>query len=309
MQNSLATMPASLPARHPAHFADPESFHRSLAISNRQRLAPSLPTTDWRERLAEESAIRLAEGEWVEVERARIEALASEAPHHPAAFVDWFERLRLDGPGQGDELFPYLAEMASLTEMKWFLEQEMAGEAGFEDLVAITQVRIAATAKLELARNYWDEMGRGDGRAMHGPMLERLGVALAARSTVEDTVWPSLALANLMVALATNRRYAYHSLGALGVIEMTAPGRVSLVDRGLSRLGIAPRARQYFKVHATLDVKHSEAWNREVFCSIVADTPAAARALAEGALLRLSCGARCFAAYRRRFASGFPGAK
>ena len=27
--------------------------------------------------------------------------------------------------------------------MKWFLEQEMAGEAGFEDLVAMTQVRLA----------------------------------------------------------------------------------------------------------------------------------------------------------------------
>ena len=30
-----------------------------------------------------------------------------------------------------------------------------------------------------------------------------------------------------MVALAINRRYAYHAIGALDVIEMTAPGRVS----------------------------------------------------------------------------------
>ena len=33
----------------------------------------------------------------------------------------------------------------------------------------------------------------------------------------------ALALGNTMIALARNRRYAFHSIGALGVIEMTAP--------------------------------------------------------------------------------------
>ena len=65
-------------------------------------------------------------------------------------------------------------------------------------------------------------------------------------------------------ALASDRRYAYHSIGALGVIELTAPGRVAQVDRGLARLRIDRRARRYFTLHATLDVSHSAAWNREV---------------------------------------------
>ena len=63
--------------------------------------------------------------------------------------------------------------------MRWFLTQEAAGEAGFDDLVAYTQVKLPARAKLELARNYWDEMGRGNAKGMHGPMLERLVEALA----------------------------------------------------------------------------------------------------------------------------------
>src|SRR3546814_14029908 len=72
------------------------------------------------------------------------------------------EGLRETGPGQGDPLFPWLASHASKEELRWFFEQEAAGEAGFDDLVAMTQVKMPVQAKLELARNYWDEMGRGN---------------------------------------------------------------------------------------------------------------------------------------------------
>jgi hypothetical protein len=274
-------------------------FHRALARFNRDRFSASYPGPRWREEIARESSFRLAEGEWVEKERAALGGLPSELPTEPDRFVRWFEALEETGPGQGDPLFEFLATRADRDEMRWFVEQEMAGEAGFDDLVAMTQVKLPIQAKLELARNYWDEMGRGNAAAMHGPMLERIGTALGARGSIETTVWESLALANMMLALAASRRYAFQSIGALGVIEMTAPGRVVLVDRGLARLGVASRARQYYKIHATLDRKHSASWNREVIASLVRADPAAARAIAEGALLRLTCGARTYERYRR----------
>ena len=49
-----------------------------------------------------------------------------------------------------------------MDQMRWFLTQEVAGEAGFDDLAALTQVKMPQQAKLEIARNYWDEMGRGN---------------------------------------------------------------------------------------------------------------------------------------------------
>eukprot|EP01036_Dinobryon_divergens_P060900 gene60901-81204_t len=52
---------------------------------------------------------------------------------------------------------------------------------------------------------------------------------LELHPAIDTTVWESLALANTMVGLATTRRYAYHAVGALGVIELTAPGRVKQV--------------------------------------------------------------------------------
>src|SRR3954463_12189745 len=228
-------------------------LHLALTRFARARLEPSLP--DGVPHAGD--SLRAQELEFVERERAAVAQRAREAPADPDAFVRWFEDLRETGPGQGDPLFPWLARSASLAEMKWFLAQEVAGEAGFDDLVALTQVKMPVQAKLELARNYWDEMGRGRPAAMHGPLLSDLARTLGVQADPATTVWEALALANLMVALALHPRYAYPSVGALGAVELTAPGRVAQVDRGLARLGVPRPARRYFTLHATLDLKHS----------------------------------------------------
>jgi hypothetical protein len=276
----------------------PEKLHRKLNTFNRTRLSPSLDAASWDGGLGGELKLRHAEYRFVEAERACVHGWAATAPMEPEAFLTWFEALKQEGPGQNDALFPWLAEQASYEEMRWFLRQEMSGEAGFDDLVALTQVKLPVRAKLELARNYWDEMGQGHAGGMHGPLLARLGEELDFDDDSE-IVWESLALGNLMVALALNRHYTYQSIGALGVIEMTAPWRSAHVNAGLKRLGFDGAARRYYALHATLDLKHSLAWNSEVIAPLVSAEPRAAFAIAEGALLRLRAGARCFERYRR----------
>jgi hypothetical protein len=271
---------------------------RQLAHWNHERLSPQLPGADWREALEREHEMRWAEVSFLEQLRAEVVEEAAAVPTDPDGFVAWFEGLEATGPGQHDPLFPWLADHASLDELRWFLTQEAAGEAGFEDLVAYTQVKLPEQAKLELARNYWDEMGRGNPKGMHGPMLAVLVEALRLKPEIDSTAPESLMLANAMTAMATNRFYAWHSVGALGVIELTAPGRALCVARALRRLGMSARERRYFDIHAILDVKHSEAWNKEALRPLVAEDPARATAIAEGALIRLKCGERCFEAYR-----------
>jgi hypothetical protein len=212
-------------------------------------------------------------------------------PHHQ--YQDYLDLLDT-GPGQGHRLFPFLANEATREQMMWFLKQEAAGEAGFDDLVALAQIKMPTRAKLELARNYWDEMGNGREWAIHGRLLENVVKHFGITPSIEETVTESLRLQNLMMGLACNRYYAWYAIGALGVIEMTAPGRVGMVNEGLARLGVPCDIREYFALHSVLDVKHSREWNKEV---IEPEWETHGQAIYEGAYLRLWAGNTCYERY------------
>jgi heme oxygenase-like protein len=276
-------------------------FHTALAKYNAWRFDPGLPEEAPDDQLLLESQVGTAEVAFVEALRKATAPMTKSIPADADGFIQWFEELRERGPGQNDPLFPWLATEATREQMSWFILQEVAGEAGFEDLLALTQIKTSVQAKLEMARNFWDEMGRGLGKGMHGPMLARLSGYFKLSPSPETVVPESLALGNTMIALAKHRRYAFHSIGALGAIEMTAPTRAGYVNGGLKRLGIPAKQRHYFAVHAVLDVKHSEAWNREILRPLVAEDPRRARALGEGAIMRLWHGARTFDRYRTEF--------
>lgn len=278
-----------------------KDFQEELSRWNRQRLAPAFPDEATAARFNIDRNMLRLEHAFIEELRAQVAAEAAAAPTTPDAFIAWFEGLKATGPGQYDRLFPWLAEQADREELRWFLSQEAAGEAGFDDLVAMTQVKLPVRAKLELARNYWDEMGRGNSKGMHGPMLNQLVDILDLDTQIEHTAWESLALANAMTAMATSRTYAWHSVGALGVIELTAPDRSAYTAKGLRRIGLTGVERRYFDLHAVLDIKHSRDWNDEAIRPLVEEDPRRATAMAEGALIRLHCGARCFESYRAHF--------
>ena len=271
--------------------------HDTLAHYVAQRFSPRLSPTSRAARLDDCRDLELLEEQFLESERGQVTSWAAQAPTSPVEFVQWFSNLRFVGPGQSDPLFSWLAHDATLDEMRWFLGQEVAGEAGFEDLVALAQLKLPPRAKLELARNYWDELGRGTEGGMHGPMLARLATQMGLEE-FDDVVWEAVALGNLMGGLGLDRGYAYHLIGALGVIELTAPDRAEAVNAGMSRLGLAGHARQYYALHATLDRKHWAAWRDEALLPLIEEDPRRALPLAEGALMRLKAGARCFTRYR-----------
>lgn len=288
MSSAVLTAPVSI--------RNDEEVQRRLSALNDARLRPRVggPALS----LSEEVELRKLEATFIESELATIADRAALAPRDADAFVAWFETLRDTGPGQNDPLFPWIAEQATMDQISWFLSQEVAGEAGFDDLVALTQLKLPVRAKLEMGRNYWDEMGRGRESGMHGPMLDRLAADLRLSERTHAITWEAIAVGNLLMGLAANRSYAFHSVGALGAIELTAPSRASRVSEGLQRLGVPLRTRRYYALHATLDIKHSEAWNEEVLKPLVRVDPRLARPIAEGALMRLNAGARSFARYR-----------
>ena len=282
-----------------------QALHTKLAFFNRKRLLPTIPSDDWQNDLDTEREFKVLEGQFLEQLRKDVIPELNLDFNSAEEFVSWFASLEMKGYGQHHPLFDWLATDATAEQMRWFLTQEVAGEAGFDDLLAYTQVKLPVRPKLEFARNYWDEMGRGKKGAMHGPLLERMVQLLDLQPDINHTVWPALALNNTMVGLALNRRYAYHAIGALGVIELTAPSRAKKVAAGMQRLGFSPHTYAYFDLHAVLDVIHARAWLSEVIQPLIEDNPSCAPFIAEGALMRLLCGQRCFNRYAQELATPF----
>lgn len=298
MQNPISDIQQSFSSRVAL-----ERAHRKLAVFNQNRLNPQNVKTNWRDQIQDALPFLLLEGEILETERSLVLEQARSAPRDPQNFMTWFEGLKATGPGQNSALFDWLAEVATREEMQWFIEQEVAGEAGFDDLVAMTQIKMPTRPKLEMANNYWDEMGRGKEAGMHGPMLSRIAseFGLDEHTSLEKSTWEALALGNVLLGLAVNRRYAFHSVGALGAVELTAPGRAKKVHQGLKRLGLSPEGQRYYLLHSAIDIKHSADWNREVIQPLIEENPEAMAPIAEGALMRLNAGARCFIRYQRYF--------
>ena len=273
-----------------------ETLHRSLARANSQRLRPRRSAGDFESELERETSNRRLERRFVEEQRACVRAQAAAVPTDAHRFLDWFVALKDCELGQTDALFPWLAEKATQEQMCWFLEQERSNETSFGDLVALTQINMPARPKQELARNYWDEMVRS-----HTTDTPRPAVQCPKKHAprADAAVWESLALGNLMVALATTRHYAFQSLGALGVAELTAPRSKQFVQTGLLRLGLTVETPDYYSSSTRFDALHSAAWQREVIEPLIASDSTLAPLIAEGALMRLNAAARCFERYRK----------
>lgn len=158
-------------------------------------------------------------------------------------------------------VYDWLANEAGLDEIRWFLALEGGPDAGFDDLVATCQIGIDGEAKLELATNYWDEMGNGEHRAVHTTLYRRLVSALELPTVGEEELPLEALRRNILTGvLATNRRLQPELIGALGTIELQAGPRCRRVVRALQRVGAGGDARAFYVEHATADPRHGKNW-------------------------------------------------
>lgn len=258
-----------------------ERLHRTLARWNVRRLRAEHPTLRWRDEIEDDLGMRSLEGEWIEAERSALRPWTRDVPRGTTGFLHWFEALVDEGAHHPASMLDPLAERTTLSEARWWLRQELAAEAGIDALVSLTRLRmpdVPAVAPAAAA----DETRR----------LVRLGQALGVEGHA-NVVWESLALSNLAVACALNRRYAWHAVGALGAVALAAPVRMERMRQALVRLGL-PGAED----DRAGAGDETGAWIREVLVPRVAEDAERAPLLAEGALLWLRGAARCARRYR-----------
>lgn len=194
-------------------------------------------------------------------------------------------------------LYAWLAESASNGDLCTYLSLEGGPDGGFDDLVALCQVGIDGEAKLELATNYWDEMGRGSAAAVHTELHRRMARALGLRDIARPSQpTESLERSLLGSTLATNRALQPELIGALGLLELQAGPRCRRVVRGLKRLGAGDDALAFYEEHAVADPRHGKDWLDHVVEPIAREFPEWGARIVQGARWRSTVNARFFAA-------------
>jgi hypothetical protein len=184
-------------------------------------------------------------------------------------------------------VYKWLARSAGWDEVVTFLALEGGPDAGFDDLVAACQVGLTGSAKMELATNYWDEMGDGDPDAVHTTLHDRLVAAIdMPRIPLSEQPESALARTALGGLLATNRWLQPEMLGALGLIELQAGPRCRLVLQALQRTGAPEAAYPFYEVHAEVDPRHGKDWMDKAIEPTIQRWPSWGSRIVRGALWR-----------------------
>lgn len=170
-------------------------------------------------------------------------------------------------------LYDWIAEEASPAALARFLSLEGGPDGGFDDLVAICQVGLTGPAKVEMATNYWDEMGQGEAAAVHTQLHDNMVQTLDLdRIPREEQPTAALERAALGSVLATNRWLQPQMVGALGLIELQAGPRCRKVAQGLRRVGAPAEALVFYDEHAEADPRHGKDWLDKVVAPLAAES-------------------------------------
>jgi hypothetical protein len=204
------------------------------------------------------------------------------------------------------DVYRYLAATAPLGQIVDFIALEGGPDGAFDDLVAMCQVGVSGEPKLELARNYWDELGNGTLAAVHTELHRRLVAALGIAAVPRpEQPLEALERAVLPALLATNRHLQPELVGALGLTELQAGPRCRRILEGLRRTGAPAGALPFYEVHADVDPRHGRDWIDLVVEPLGAD-PAWAVGIVRGARWRSATNARFFDVMAARYRAAEP---
>ena len=243
--------------------------------------------------------IAALKGQLEEHALARLDTDGSEEVNDAVAAVRSIAR-----DGLVPAVYEWLAEEATWDEVVAFLTLEGGPDGGFDDLVATCQIGLRGEPKLEMARNYWDEMGRGDADDVHSELHHQLasamGLPLIPRAEQPLSALRRTALGGI---LATNRVLQPELVGALGLIELQAGPRCRKVVRALERLSAPDGALPFYVEHATVDPHHGKAWLDNVIAPLAGD-PRWAAGIVRGARWRALANTAFFDEMAERFLPG-----
>lgn len=238
---------------------------------------------------------RLESGWLVELDEAWESAGALNACRTPAEVVQAMRAVA--AKDRLPDAYKWLARTATWEQVVTFLALEGGPDGGFDDLIAVCQVGLSGSAKVELGKNFWDEMGQGDLAGVHTQLHADL-VAAIDMPTVprEQLPVPALERIALNGLMATNRWLQPEMIGALGLLELQAGPRCRLVLQAFDRLGAPQGAYPFYVEHAEVDPIHGKDWMDKAIEPLAGEKPEWGPRMVKGAWWRSTTNLAFFAA-------------
>ncbi|MCM6778780.1 iron-containing redox enzyme family protein [Nocardia sp. CDC159] len=218
----------------------------------------------------------------------------AEAPVEPRKYLSWLKGLAKDHRVYKHPYYvDFIRNSATAKDLRRYAIQESVVDGRFDDLLAMMQVGTSGAAKMEIAGNYWDEMGNGNEHEVHTHLFNLIYEALDitdAEAEAELTAMDLLS-GNLAVLVSRYRHLYGEAVGFLGMTEWLVPDRFTNVVSAWERLGLPDVGITYHRLHITVDSRHAAGWFHNVVLPAASDA-AMRRAIARGALWRLNSSAR-----------------
>jgi len=214
-------------------------------------------------------------------------------PEDLDAFPAWILDLVQSHPSNVKHpLFAFLRDEASYDQLREFFHQEAPMDLHFVDVLLLMMPALHGPMKMELAGNFWDEMGQGKPEMVHRfkrqVQMRHLGIPEDDHiHNIGYYCWEELALANLYFEGATNRSKLVQLIGNMLATETMVPGRVECQVKGWQRAGLPAEALEYLNDHTSIDIEHAEGWLKNLVMPLLHAHPDLQTTLVFGALRRL----------------------
>ncbi|GBQ21003.1 hypothetical protein AA12717_0740 [Gluconacetobacter sacchari DSM 12717] len=238
-------------------------------------------------------ARRAIEKAWIQWEVSRLGVVPAEI--QPEEIGQAIKTLWREHAGYNHTVFDFMKSDATRPQIIKYFTTDYALNMRFYDLIVLSLVGIDEDVRMEVAHNFWDEMGQGNQARTHvrlyRDLLEYLGIEDTPDQFVDALGWEGLSGYNLLLYFAFNRREYFRSIGALAITELSDPEQYAKLLAGCRRVGIGtdrPSVLDYYSEHVEVDALHGDGWIDNVIVPVLKRYPGEARAVLEGAIMRLN---------------------
>lgn len=160
-------------------------------------------------------------------------------------------------------LFGVMERGLNKEEIRVFLDNYYVNNRLFHLHLATLSLSTPLEKRVDLAANFYDEMGCGDYEQVH-PVLFLKNYDFIGESQSIDPTPGTLHLLNtkvLLTHLASDHRKGF---GGFGFIEVAMPGQMKAILKGLKNSDMTDKQSIFWDLHISIDERHGESWFHEM---------------------------------------------